>query len=195
MVFWPPNHGISTPTHCILIPYSWYIDTPPMIFWTPTNGITNRYWWYIDRLPMIFRPTYPWNKNTYPYPWYIDPQYFVPQPMLFCLSTHGISTPTHGIKTHLPIMYWPSYPWYIDPPAHGLLTHLPMVYWPPYPWHIIDPHTNLILTPIHSNLPTNHGISTLLPMVVSPLYLWFIDPLPMVYRPPIHVILTSLPMA
>jgi hypothetical protein len=124
---------------------------------------------------MIFRPTYPWNKNTYPYPWYIDPQYFVPQPMLFCLSTHGISTPTHGIKTHLPIMYWPSYPWYIDPPAHGLLTHLPMVYWPPYPWHIIDPHTNLILTPIHSNLPTNHGISTLLPMVVSPLYMWKVN--------------------
>jgi hypothetical protein len=83
----------------------------------------------------------------------------------------------------LPMVFWPSYPWYFDP--------LPMVYRNPYPWYIpwyIDPPT--------------HGISTPLPMVFWPLYPWYIDPpthgiltpLPMMYRPPIHGILTPLPI-
>jgi hypothetical protein len=28
----------------------------------------------------------------------------------------------------LPMVFWPPYPWYIDPPTHGILTPLPMVY-------------------------------------------------------------------
>ena len=40
----------------------------------------------------------------------------------------------------LPMVFWPPYPWYIDPPTHGILNPLPMVYrpplhmifWPPY---------------------------------------------------------------
>ena len=39
------------------------------------------------------------------------------------------------------MVFWPSYPWYIDPPypcPDGILTPLPMVYRPPYPWYF-DP--------------------------------------------------------
>jgi hypothetical protein len=45
-------------------------------------------------------------------------------PMVFC--THPLS-----------MVFWPPYPWYIDPPTHGILT--------PYPWNI-DPPTHDILT-------------------------------------------------
>jgi hypothetical protein len=60
----------------------------------------------------------------------------------------------------LPMVFWPPYPWYIDPPTHGILTPLTMVYWPPYPWYIDLPN------PWYINPPT-HGIS-------SPL-LWYYE--------------------
>ena len=77
------------------------------------------------------------------------------------------------------MVYWPPYPWYIDPPTHSISTPLPMVYRPP-----------------------THGILTPLTMVYRPPYPWYIDPpthgistpLTMVYRPPTHGILTPLPM-
>ena len=68
--------------------------------------------------------------------------------------------PTHGISNRLPMVYRPSYPWYIDTPTHGISTPphgISTLYlWyidPPYPWYI-DP----------------------LPIISTPL--------PMVYRPP-----------
>ena len=58
--------------------------------------------------------------------------------------------------TPLPMVYQPTYPWYmyIDLPTHGILTPLTMVYRPPLPmvyW------------------PPTHGISTPLPMVYQTL--------------------------
>jgi hypothetical protein len=62
--------------------------------------------------------------------------------------------------THsLPMVFWPPYPWYIDPLNHGILTLLTMVY-----------------------RPSTHGILTPLPMVYRPPYPWYIDLLPMVYQ-------------
>jgi hypothetical protein len=54
-------------------------------------------------------------------------------PMVFWppLSMHGISTP-------LPMVFWLTCRWYIDPPTHGILT--------PYPWYF-DPPTHGISTP------------------------------------------------
>jgi hypothetical protein len=66
----------------------------------------------------------------------------------------------------LPMVFWPPYPWYCDPPNHGISTPVPMVFWPPYQWDIEPP---------------THGISTPPPMV----YPWYFDP-------PTHDILTSL---
>jgi hypothetical protein len=43
------------------------------------------------------------------------------------------------------MVFWPPYPWYIDPLTHGILTPLSMVFWSPYPWNI-DPPTHDILT-------------------------------------------------
>jgi hypothetical protein len=86
----------------------------------------------------------------------------------------------NGILTLLPMVYWPLYPWYINPPTHGILT--------PYPWYF-DPPT--------------HGISTPLSMVFWPAYPCYIDtqaqlvywsPSPWYIDPPIHGILTPLPM-
>ena len=68
----------------------------------------------------------------------------------FWPPTDGIST--HGISTPLPMVFWPPYPWYIDPPTHGILILLPMVFWPPYPWYF-DPY------PWYFDTHT-HGIST-----------------------------------
>ena len=74
------------------------------------------------------------------------------------------------ILTPLPIVYWPPYPWNIDPTTHGISTPLPMVFWPPYPWYIE---------------PLTYDISTPISMVFWPL-------LPIEYWPPTHDILTSL---
>ena len=71
-----------------------------------------------------------------------------------------IDPPTHGILTLLPMEYRNLYPWYFDPPIHGISTPLPMVYWTPYPWYI-DPHIHCILTP----LPTEY----------RPPYTWYFD--------------------
>ena len=80
-----------------------------------------------------------------------------PLPIIYISTplTMEYRSPTHGILTPLPMVFWPPYPWYIDPPTHGILTPLSMVYWPPYPWYI-DPLT--------------HGIATPLPMVFWPPY-------------------------
>ena len=103
----------------------------------------------------------------------------------FWPPTDGIST--HGISTPLPMVFWPPYPWYIDPPTHGILT--------PYPWYI-DPPTHGILTPLPMVYrppypwyfdPPTHGILNPLPMVFWPPYPWYIDPLSMVFWPP-HLI-------
>ena len=105
----------------------------------------------------------------------------------------------------LPMVFWP--------PIHGILTPLSMVYWPPYPCHFdplsIDPPTHGILTPYpwYFDPPTHYFDP--LSMVFWPPYPWYFD-LPTVYRspypwyidpsthgiltPPIHGILTSLPM-
>jgi hypothetical protein len=54
-----------------------------------------------------------------------------------------------------PMVFWPPYPWYIDPPTHGILNPLPMVYQPPYPWYFAPlpieywPPTHDILTSLH----------------------------------------------
>ena len=87
MVFWPPNHGISTP-------YTWYFDPLPMVYQPP-------YPWYFDSLPMVYRPPYPWYFDTLsmvyrpPYLWYIDllsMVFWPPYPWNFDPLTRGILT-------------------------------------------------------------------------------------------------------
>jgi hypothetical protein len=42
--------------------------------------------------------------------------------MVFWCPTHSILTPLiHGILTHLPMVYWPPYPWYFDPSGYLLI--------------------------------------------------------------------------
>jgi hypothetical protein len=71
------------------------------------------------------------------------------------------------ILTPLPIVYWPPYPWNIDPTTHGISTPLPMVFWPPYPWYIE-------------------------PLTMYPWYHLYRPPYPWYFDPPTHDILTSL---
>ena len=59
------------------------------------------------------------------------------------INTHGILNPLPMVY---PMVFWPPYPWYIDPPTHGILNPLPMVYRPPYPWYFVPP-THRISTP------------------------------------------------
>ena len=66
------------------------------------------------------------------------------------------------------MVYWPPYPWYIDPPTHCIST--------PYPWYIYPP-THGISTPPPNPWyfdPHAHGISTPLPMVYQTL-LWYYE--------------------
>jgi hypothetical protein len=101
-----------------------------------------------------------------PYQWYFDPlsmESWPPYPWYFDPPIHGILTP---------------YPYHIDPPTHGISTALPMVFWLPYLWYI---------------KPPTHGMSNLLPMVYQTSYPWYFNPLPMVFWPPIHGILTPFP--
>ena len=50
------------------------------------------------------------------------PMVFDPLSMVFWCPTHGIFTPLiHGILTHLPMVYWPPYPWYFDPSGYLLI--------------------------------------------------------------------------
>ena len=74
-------------------------------------------------IPMIYRLPYPWYLT--PYQWYFDAL-----PMAFWPPTYGISSPP------LSMVFWPTYPWYIDP--------LSMVIWPPYPWYF-DPSAYLLI--------------------------------------------------
>ena len=81
------------------------------------------------------------------------------------------------------MVYWPPYPWYIDPPTHGILTPLTMVYRPPIhsilaPLPMVyRPPTHGILTPLTKVYrPPTHGILTPLPMEYRPPYLWYIKP-------------------
>jgi hypothetical protein len=85
--------------------------------------------------------------------------------------------------TPIPMVYWPPYPWYIDPPTHGILTRLSMVFYP---------------LPMVFWSPTHGIISTTLPVVYRPPYPWYIDipthgiltPLPMIYQPISYVLWT-----
>jgi hypothetical protein len=112
MVYRPPNHGISAPTHSISTPL-------PMVLWTP-------YPWHIDPRPTVFGPPYSLYLCPVPmvywprYPWYIYPLPMVYRP------------PIHGILNALPMVFWP--------PTNGILTPLSMVYWPPYPWYFDLPY-------------------------------------------------------
>jgi hypothetical protein len=78
--------------------------------------MVHAYPWYFDPLPLFIDP--PTQGISTTYPWHFDPPY-------------GISTPTYGMST--------AYPWYFDSHTHGIKTHLPMVFWPPYPWYIFTP--------------------------------------------------------
>jgi hypothetical protein len=64
----------------------------------------------------------------------------------------------HGIKTHLPMVFWPPtngiwspIPMVYRPPTHGILTPLPLVYRPPYPWYF-DSLSMVFWSPIHAML-------------------------------------------
>jgi hypothetical protein len=65
---------------------------------------------------------------------------FDPLPMVFWCPTHGILTPYLWYIAPPPpplsMVFWPTYPWYIDP--------LSMVIWPPYPWYF-DPSAYLLI--------------------------------------------------
>jgi hypothetical protein len=63
---------------------------------------------------------------------------FDPLPMVFWCPTHGILTPYlwYIAPPPLSMVFWPTYPWYIDP--------LSMVIWPPYPWYF-DPSAYLLI--------------------------------------------------
>jgi hypothetical protein len=52
----------------------------------------------------------------------------------------------------LSMVFWPTYPWYIDTPIHGILTPLPMVYRTPYPWYF-DPSAYLSIRNEGVNIP------------------------------------------
>ena len=102
----------------------------------------------------------------------------------------------------LPMVFWPPYSWYIDPPTNGISTSLAMVFWPPYPWYIDpyswynDPLTHGILTILPMEYrPPFHGILTSLSMVYRPPYPWYFDPTYPNSDPPTHDILTSLPIS
>jgi hypothetical protein len=66
---------------------------------------------------------------------------FDPLPMVFWRPTHGILTPYlwYIAPPPLSMVFWPTYPWYIDP--------LSMVIWPPSQWYI-EPPIHGILTPL-----------------------------------------------
>ena len=131
VVFWPPIHGILTPTfHDILIPYPWYfnplthgiLNPMPMLFWHPgqwcnkhpIHGILNPYPWHIDPLPMVCWPLYP--------------RYFYPLPVTY-------QSPTHGSSARLSMVFWTLCPWYFDPLS--IFCPLSILFWPTYPWYFV----------------------------------------------------------
>jgi hypothetical protein len=116
--------------------------------------------WYTSHV--TYRP--PIHGILTPYPWYEDPLthgvlthllmvFWSPLPMLYWPPINGILNPYPWYTTHLPMVFRPHYPWYFE--------HLPMVYRPPYPWYFD--------TPIHGILTTSPSI------VFWPPYPWYID--------------------
>ena len=72
-----PIHGMLIPlTMVYRIPYPWYFDPLPMVFWPPTLFL---YPSYVDSLPMVYRTPYPWYSDPHihdiliPLPSYFEP--------------------------------------------------------------------------------------------------------------------------
>jgi hypothetical protein len=127
-------------------------------------------------LPMVFRT---------PYPWYFDPRY-----------PRYLYAPTHGIWTPLPMAYWTPYRCYFYSLTYGVSNPLSTVYWTPV--HGILTSTHGILTPLTNVCsPPTRVISTPYPWqcyltihgILNP-YPWYFYPLPMVFLPLTHGILT-----
>jgi hypothetical protein len=176
------NKGFDMPwvgysnTHGILITlplgflhtYPCYIEPLPMVFWNPIHGTSN--------------PS-PTHGN------------FIPVPMIYRTPYWSyIESPTNGILTTYPEVFWTLYQWYLNPlpivfwpPTYSISNTLLTVYWTPYPWYI-DPHNHGIFTQFSMVYQTpTHGILKPYSWYIEPPthgnltpYPWCIDPLPMV---------------